>query len=551
MNDPIKNIPQELKDLAQWVAYAAVPKDNGKVDKIPKNPKTGGNAVADVRGTWGTFDQAIMAVKKYRLAGIGFEFSKDDEYSGIDLDDCLNPGTGKLSAWAIEHVDCFNSYTEITPSGQGLHIIVKGKLPPGGRKKGNIECYDSGRFFTVTGNLLTGNRDIRGCQTELEEFHRRVFQEPKQQSKPAQSQPVAASDEDLIQKAKAAANGRKFSQLWSGDWQAAGFPSQSEADQALCNHLAFWTGNDAGRLDALFRQSGLYRGKWDRADYRGATIQKAIAQTPETYSPSKQNKPMGNAPPVIEPNQTCIEQPQQEESEFCKSLFPASVMSGVAGAFADLFSSYTESPVQFYYFAFLTCLGNILSERITIESQISPQPRFYTLLLGESADDRKSTAIDQTVKFFQMALADKVNVCHGVGSAEGLQKRLEKSNRLLLCFDEFKSFISKCKIDGSVLLPCVTTLFEANKYESRTKTSEITLENVYLSLLAASTVNTYENVWISTFTDIGFNNRLFLVTGRGERRFSIPPKIPLQEINHLRYDLGSSCSLSIQKVNLR
>src|SRR5208337_3153442 len=95
--------------------------------------------------------------------------------------------------------------------------------------------------------------------------------------------------------------------------------------------------------------------------------------------------------------------------------------------FAELYSSYTEPPLQFYYFSFLTCLGSVLADKVTLESQIEPQPRLNTLLLGESADDRKSTAIDQTVKFFHRFSVDKIlNVCHGLGSAEGLQARMDE-----------------------------------------------------------------------------------------------------------------------------
>ena len=117
-----------------------------------------------------------------------------------------------------------------------------------------------------------------------------------------------------------------------------------------------------------------------------------------------------------------------------------------------------------------------------------------------------------------------------MGSAEGLQRLLATpglgGQKLLLCLDEFKQFVSKCKIEGSILLPCVNSLFESNEYEGNTKTSRIKLENAYLSILAASTVKTYENTWSNQFTDIGFNNRLFLVPGRGKRKYAVPLVIP-------------------------
>ncbi|RJR36926.1 MAG: DUF3987 domain-containing protein [Desulfobacteraceae bacterium] len=204
--------------------------------------------------------------------------------------------------------------------------------------------------------------------------------------------------------------------------------------------------------------------------------------------------------------------------------FPNYVIDGMAGLYADVYSSCLESPRHFFYMAFLTCLGSVVTGRLTLTSEIRPQPRLFTIILGESADDRKSTAINKTVDFFKDTL-EEFKACFGVGSAEGLQKHLEGNRSLLLVFDELKQFVSKSKIDASILLPCVNTLFESNRYESRTKKSHINLENAHLSFLAASTIPTYERMWDASFTDIGFINRLFLVPGHGTRRFAIPPKV--------------------------
>jgi hypothetical protein len=218
--------------------------------------------------------------------------------------------------------------------------------------------------------------------------------------------------------------------------------------------------------------------------------------------------------------------------------FP-SIIKGAAGEFAGLYATYLEVPEHFLFMGYLTCLGSCLADRLTLASEIAPQPRLYVILLGESADDRKSTALNKCTDFFREAVVeDGFYVCHGVGSAEGLQKRLQESPRLLLCLDEFRQFVSKCKIEASVLLPCVNTLFESNRYESRTKKTDIHLENAYLSLLAASTTETYERTWSSAFTAIGFNNRLFLVPGSGERKYSFPAKVPDAEKYYQRQRLG-------------
>jgi len=212
------------------------------------------------------------------------------------------------------------------------------------------------------------------------------------------------------------------------------------------------------------------------------------------------------------------------------------VMTGVAGKFARLYSRHLEAPIHFFYMSFLTCLGSVLADRATLASEIAPQPRLYLLILGQSADDRKSTAISKTVNFFQDTMG-VFPTCWGVGSAEGLQRKLKKNPSTLLCLDEFKQFIGKCTIKSSILLPCVNSLFESNRYESWTQKREIVLDDVYLSMLGASTIETYERTWERSFTDIGFNNRLFLVPGSGKKRFSMPSKVPENEIYFLRKEL--------------
>lgn len=202
--------------------------------------------------------------------------------------------------------------------------------------------------------------------------------------------------------------------------------------------------------------------------------------------------------------------------------FPYHIIDGAAGEYAKLYNSYLEPPLEFFYMSYLTCLGSAVANKLTVEGELSPQPRLYTLLLGESADDRKSAAIKFTVKVFE----GYINICNGVGSAEGLCKQLNNNSRTLLRLDEFKQLINKCSIQSSNLLPCISTLYEDNSYANITKHEELCVEDGYLSILAASTIDTYERTWEPQFTDIGFNNRLFLVTGESIRKHFRPRRIP-------------------------
>jgi len=226
---------------------------------------------------------------------------------------------------------------------------------------------------------------------------------------------------------------------------------------------------------------------------------------------------------------TEVENGQRKELEF-----PYHIIDGIAGDYAKLYSANMELPIEFFYISFLTFLGAVLSNHLTIETEIKPQPRLYVLLLGQSADERKSTALNKTAEFF----TGHVSMCFGIGSAEGLQRQLKENNKLILSLYEFKQFVDKCTIKNSVLLPCINTLFESNRYESHTKHEGFCLNNAHLSLISASTIDTYERTWKGSFTDIGFNNRLFLVPGRGEKKYSLPKQIPEDEKRKISAGIG-------------
>jgi hypothetical protein len=264
----------------------------GKTDKLPIDPQTGSPASSTDNTTWGTFDQAREAVQRFRLQCIGFVFSDDDPFCGIDLDHCFDAAS-RLTTQAQHWVDALNSYTERSVSGTGLHVIVKAALPPGGCRKDGIEMYDAGRFFVMTGDVFDGHASIEDRQEQVEAMHAAIFPrpEPRQNTVVVRPPSVNLADADLIAKAKSAPNGAKFARLWAGDWaEYAGGENQSGADLALASILAFWTGGDSERIDSLFRQSGLWRPKWDRkhfadgSTYGQATVKLAIGRCFEFYS---------------------------------------------------------------------------------------------------------------------------------------------------------------------------------------------------------------------------------------------------------------------------
>ena len=153
----VENIPDEIRSYAHWVVYR-LEERGGKTTKVPYIAGGVGKASATDLTTWRSFEESVEDVEKGRRDGVGFVFSSGDPYCGVDLDACLDPATEAIAPWATEIVAALASYTEITPSGRGLHIIVRGRLPPGRRRQGPIEMYDSGRFFTMTGHCLEATR---------------------------------------------------------------------------------------------------------------------------------------------------------------------------------------------------------------------------------------------------------------------------------------------------------------------------------------------------------------------------------------------------------
>ena len=285
-------IPNELKGLRQWVCWQAVP-DPARPDhprKTPVNPLTGGGAMSNNPDTWTDYDTAVRESKKY--TGIGFMFANG--YFGVDIDniedaieDYRDGGTDNIVA---EFIGTLRSYAEYSQSGRGIHIICRGKLPPGGRRKGNVEMYDSGRFFVMTGKVAAEYTEIADCGERIKPLHEKYIggARPKPNRGPAPVQPVSLSDAEILQKAGEAKAGAVFQALYNGEWEAY-FGSQSEADLSLCNRLAYWTGKDAEAMDRLFRASGLMRDKWDReqagSTYGKLTIKKAIRDCESVYTP--------------------------------------------------------------------------------------------------------------------------------------------------------------------------------------------------------------------------------------------------------------------------
>ena len=280
-------ILQKLKQMKIWLCWNYIDV-NGKKTKKPvaaDGGTTGTNS--EYQNTWATCDEAVSAKERMNADGIGFVIPRGYFFLDIDHKEIENPFIQMM-------LKRFDSYAEISPSGNGLHIYGMAdmaRLPVIQNKDGKqkldrqfymknpnngTELYIGGltnRFATFTGNAI---QDIPLC--ECTEAVLTTLDKDMRRSQPKNYSSKRDGDRetfDIICNLRRQKNGAKFVKLFDkGDFSDYG--SQSEADLALCTMLAFRTGNNPEMIDTLFRQSALYRSKWNRTDYREMTIAKSV-----------------------------------------------------------------------------------------------------------------------------------------------------------------------------------------------------------------------------------------------------------------------------------
>jgi hypothetical protein len=272
---------------------------NGKTTKLPVCAANGRMAKSTDPATWATFEEAVAAVGRWRCDGVGFVFGPDRAYTGLDLDHVIEGGVlDSAYRWVVEEA---GTYTEVSPSGDGLHLIFRGAKPQGAERsrKGQpggrvVEMYDHDRYFTVTGNVFEGHGAVSANPDVVERAYRTWIEPEARSAQPRlddavrEAAPGDMGDDELVERMFASRSGDDIRALLAGDRSAQG-GDHSAADMALCSHLAFWCAGDAARMDRIFRASGLMRDKWDSrrggTTYGAQTIERAISGATEFYKP--------------------------------------------------------------------------------------------------------------------------------------------------------------------------------------------------------------------------------------------------------------------------
>lgn len=344
-----RNIPEEMRIYPQWVMWRYEDTDSKKPTKVPYSARTGQLASVTDANTWATFDECVNAMSSGWYAGIGFVLTQNDPYSFIDLDDTKGDQTALDRQ--IKIYNEFDSYAERSPSGSGLHIIVKGAVPSG-RRRSFIEVYSSLRYMTMTGDIYR-NSPIKEQNELLNILWGQMGQGSVATAHYAGLAEAKETDEQVYNRAVAAANGDKFAELFAGKWEGM-YQSQSEADFALVDIIAFYTQNRA-QISRMFRMSGLgQRDKAKRDDYVSYMLNKCFDRMlPPVDIDGLRNKldeaiaakETRERAEVASLNSSAAQQPQTVAPSIPESSKVYSVPPGLVGEIAQYIYAQAPRPV--------------------------------------------------------------------------------------------------------------------------------------------------------------------------------------------------------------
>jgi hypothetical protein len=510
-----ESIPSELKEWKQFVQWKLELRGNdGKATKVPYQVD-GKKADTTAPNTWSSFQTALQTLQDTpgKYSGLGFVLTLNDPFVFIDLDNCIIDG--KLTDHARKVIKRFNSYTERSQSGTGIHIFVKAKLNGKGKHTKGFEVYDNSRYFAVTGDHIEGTpKTIEDRQTEVTALYSWLSKDDtKLDNQPIKAE-VAMEDQQIVMMASLAKNGSKFISLYEGNLQ--GYDSHSEADQALCNLLAFYS-TDPDQINRIFHRSKLYREKWDRDDYRESTIQAALQKVTVKYEAKNPIKPP--IPPPIYPQDE-----QQEELDFLhignnwNGVLGEAAYHGLAGDVIRLIEPHTEADNVALLSTFLLLFGNLVGTEPHFKvSGESHRMKLFVVLVGATFKGRKGTsfppifnlmlAVDADYKHRKKsglssgegvihAVRDPTIVLEPVYEGRGKDKKatgeytevLEDSGvpdkRIVFIESEFSRILNVIKQDSNVLSPVIRDAWDGDgSLGIVTRNKPITATNTHISII--------------------------------------------------------------------
>jgi Protein of unknown function (DUF3987) len=453
--DPLPQFPQKLKDKPNWVLWklASV---NGKVTKVPYKLDFKNAAASTRPEDWSDYKSVAekiiseggITVKQ----GIGRVVQKGEHIIGIDLDGCRNIETGEISRWAMDIIHSVGSYTEITPSQTGARIWLTGDAPKGFDKvynldpavgyggKVKIEIYSESRYFTVTGQFLfhssvnTLDEYALFDVFELIQAVRRKHPAPK---KTKTSTATISTETASVQIEKLGQfETSKYDIFMGGEIKSdqpfiienglgrLTYPSHSEADMGFASALAYFHKGDREKMSADFRQSPMYREKWDRLEE--PTFDKILASIKFDDAPAP-------APLAAVPERVIT---QAEIDASINESFPVyplgeqsgpgwddDWMFGIAGDIVRKAGKHCEAHPAGMYLDLLVSLGNIIGRGPYFNvGATRHHTNEFMIRVGNTSTARKGTGRDAINEPLKMIASDWYTdrIMSGFGSGEAI-----------------------------------------------------------------------------------------------------------------------------------
>ena len=493
-------IPEELMAYPQWVLWKYAATAEGRQTKLPYSAVTGQLASVADPATWCSYSKAVTSPAFGQHSGLGFVLADSDPYTFIDLDD----PKGDVSIIDAQKTiaESFDTYSEISPSGKGLHLIVKGKIPEG-RRRNCVEVYSSRRYMTVTGRTYH-DKPIAERQALLNSLWEELGgTKPEIEAEP--SQDVRYTNEEIYKMGCSAENGKKFERLFRGEWQDY-YPSQSEADFALINMLGFYSRN-VEQIRRLFLLSAL--GQRDKATKRKTYIDNMIRRSfDDVLPPIKLDAVTEKVKQKIVAKGTGF----KDEGPRIPTLNDAAVY-GLAGKVVNTILPHSEADKAALLLHFLAGYGSVIGRKsyCQVESTRHYSNIFFACV-GETAKGRKGTAWNRVRDI--LARIDPLwaleRIQSGLSSGEGLIAAVADHDgaatdrRLFVVQAEFASTLKVMAREGNTLREA----WDSGSLRTLVKRDPLHVEDAHISIVAHITRDELRRCLTLTESANGFANRI-------------------------------------------
>jgi len=562
------NIPDELKSVPNFVLWRKEVQ-NGIETKVPYNPSNGYHASVNNPATWSTFENCISILPQTNMSGIGFVITPELNIACIDIDDPFKTkpdGSPKftnpeeLYQRQINIAKAFDSYSEVSPSGRGIHIWLKGTVPTG-RDKFSVGIYPHGRFMTMTG-VVYNPAPIRDMNGQLYQLWAEMGEGGQSQSLSLTKEQLQ-SDTEIYEAAANAQNGEKFIDLWEGNWQRY-YPSQSEADYALIDILSFYTQNGE-QIRRLFRASALgKRKKAQRDKYIDDMVGKSFDNQPPEIDLSalKENLSKAFLEKIKPPEQAAL--PVSETAKVLEQLAPEVYIPprGLIGELAAFVYKSARYPVpEIALAAAIGLMAGVCGRCYNISGTGLNQ---YVILLARTGrgKDAMSEGISKLIASI-LPTVPQAALFNGPGkiqSEEALIKHITKTSKSFVSiFGEFGKTLKKMDDNSrnvaqqgvkDAMLRMYSKSGKNNTlseiiYSDAAKNTD-SVRGAALSILAETIPNQFYELLNETMISEGFLSRFLIIEYLGKRvepnEYHYLEQVP----ERLKEQFGQLCAYSLQ-----